>query len=55
MLLGFFTYKAAVIAQAGLSLLENMTGTGKSSADNNAVDPETAGKNAAYLQRVLTK
>lgn len=56
MLLGFFTYKAAVIAQTGLSVLESLSSTEQTAtpedAATNAMNAET---NNSYVQRILTK
>lgn len=55
MLLGFFTYKAAVIAQGALSLLENLAANGATAAEKTTEDLQAADANAAYMQHVLTK
>lgn len=66
MLLGFFTYKAAVIAKTGLSLLDSISkGSGQAappdSATTAAAQEATASAgaspsvDAAYTQRILTR
>ena len=55
MLLGFFTYKAAVIAQAGLSVLENLSSSEQATSSSDASDTMNAETNATYVQRILTK
>lgn len=65
MLLGFFTYKAAVIAKAGLSLLDSiskssdaeMTTESSAPLDNLAVASENQGRSldGTYARQVLTR
>ena len=65
MLLGFFTYKAAVIAKTGLSLLDSMskgsdqrlTSETAVALDKSSAAPEGQGASldATYAQRVLTR
>lgn len=56
MLLGFFTYKAAVIAQAGLSVLDGLSPSEKTASTQDAsTDALNAETNATYVQRILTK
>ena len=65
MLLGFFTYKAAVIAKTGLSLLESISkgssqttpsDTSANAANQkDAVSDATNSLDATYSQRILTR
>lgn len=65
MLLGFFTYKAAVIAKTGLSLLDSiskgsdqqLTSETAVALDNMSAAPEQQGSSldVTYAQRVLTR
>ena len=57
MLLGFFTYKAAVIAKTGLSLLESMSKESEQTTDQTAAPAEgsSSALGATYSQQILTK
>ena len=58
MLLGFFTYKAAVIAKTGLSLLDSMTKEPEKMSDSShptAEQAQSTALNANYAQQILTK
>lgn len=57
MLLGFFTYKAAVITKTGLSLLESMSKESEQITDQTAAPAEGSNSTlgASYSQQVLTK
>ena len=68
MLLGFFTYKAAVIAKTGLSLLESITKESSQVASSDAAKPslqqadpsaaeqqQSRSLDATYNQRILTR
>lgn len=55
MLLGFFTYKVAVITKTGLSLLESMTKGSEPTLDKAAPAEANSGLGASYSQQILTK
>lgn len=56
MLLGFFTYKAAVIAKTGLSLLDSITkGTDMTTEVSSAAEQQSSTLNTSYSQQILTK
>ena len=56
MLLGFFTYKAAVIAKTGLSLLGDLSkGTQQMNEESAPADAQSNALTASYSQQILTK
>ena len=56
MLLGFFTYKAAVITKTGLSLLESMSKESEKATDQAApAQGSNSALGANYSQQILTK
>lgn len=55
MLLGFFTYKVAVITKTGLSLLETMSKGPESTPEKAAAEGSNSGLGASYSQQILTK
>ncbi|KAL3146933.1 hypothetical protein ABBQ38_014904 [Trebouxia sp. C0009 RCD-2024] len=56
MLLGFFTYKAAVITKTGLSLLDSLSkGSGETSSLAAPGEDATNALGASYSQQILTK
>lgn len=56
MLLGFFTYKAAVITKTGLSLLESMSKESEQTTDQAApAEGSKSALGATYSQQILTK
>ena len=56
MLLGFFTYKAAVIAKTGLTLLESISKGSEQTTDHVAPTEDTnSALGASYSQQILTK
>lgn len=56
MLLGFFTYKVAVITKTGLSLLESMSKGSESTLEKgDPAEASNSGLGASYSQQILTK
>ena len=56
MLLGFFTYKAAVVTKTGLSLLESMSKESEQTTDQAAPsESSNSALGASYSQQILTK
>lgn len=56
MLLGFFTYKAAVITKTGLSLLESLSkGTDETSTVTASAEDANSALGASYSQQILMK